>query len=276
MTKTFLSYTFIAAVGAFFLGATDCNDGTGFCDAFCTDYTSCVDSGQHGDTTLFCGLDESARHEACVSSCRASTERLGESESAFTTCAQCVVKYVNNNACSDSDLEEIAATSCTESCKASAAGRGASAFESTFHASFDKEDMGSCHRTGTVTFAATDDKIGHKVGEPSGSSWVCTSNCDYSHIMYGPYVGLPPGTYRAGFRGVSLGGTIGSNAAVIDIYCGGEIAQQTLTASDVSSSELGIDFTLDAMESSCEVRLLLLDSNTTASIRSTFITRVSE
>jgi hypothetical protein len=243
-----------------------------FCSNFCPSYVGCEQShgeasGKHSPLPLFCD-----NTSLCQSNCTDAADGLGETEADFLRCGNCVLQYIGNKVCDADKTQTTGQVSCPDECsKIDAAGRK---FRDDFTAAFGKGST-SCP-PGEQSWPASDPILSHGVGGAGpGGSWVCNDNCSSGTLMFGPYVALPPGSYRAGFRDVRARLADGAQvtADVSNPQAGNsKFANATLSASDlVDGQEIAMTFTLTEQQSEVEVRLW---AQGMLSIGSVFITKL--
>lgn len=184
--------------------------GTNFCQNTCPPYVSCLGTGIK--VPLFCSIDPMS---VCQPACESAVSGLDQSEGTFIGCADCVLQYDAKDICDQSKSQQTGQVSCANTC--SGAGDASNKFYSDFGAAFQQQlgmqiSGSACTQTGTKQWKADDPAITHGgVGADGGNGtwlWSCREvpYCFATAMMGGPGVSLPPGSYTAGFTGVTNGG----------------------------------------------------------------------
>src|SRR5262249_18699606 len=105
-------------------------------------------------------------------------------------------------------------------------------------------------------------------------TWTCSGDACSGHVMFGPYVALPPGSYVAGFMNVSASDV----TALLDVTSdrgATTITSQNVDAYGLSGAAVAMPFTLTGLASDVEVRMDLSGSATSSvTIGGVFIRRM--
>lgn len=246
-------------LGAGAVVAPSCSSAApSYCDPFCADYIACTDSGKYasGTSNPFCGLEEPKRTAECKRACGAAAGR-SDARAELDACATCLSLHEGKDACSDAASLEIAAARCATECGSTRASRALTAFRQTFHLDFDPIDQKTCERRTTVTYLGSDGKLSHRAGEagPNGS-WVGTCPGINNHLVYGPYLVLPSGSYAAGMRVQSSGPVDPQDRVTIDVSSPfGIIGAKRFEPPASLPGEVSFDFELATETPGVEVRL---------------------
>lgn len=235
-------------------------DAEEFCTELCTNYLPCVSADDHDvRLPLFCPTAESQQLERCVSECSSSLDALGESREKFAACAECVMPFVGEEICDDTLAYQTGMVSCASACDDSQVEAAAGLFFGRFDPAIREPAAPSydCTDAGTLTFAPTDERLEHRTGAASADGgWICDENCDCDHMIYGPYVTLPAGTYTAMVR---IDGTVpdGESLGLFDVHTNetDEVGgSQPIDAAALAGGSISIDFTLPVQTKDMEFR----------------------
>jgi hypothetical protein len=170
-----------------------------------------------------------------------------------------VLQYDAAHVCDKGKAEDTGKVSCADTCNLPGVGDASSKFYDDFRTQFEaKVRSGTCTETGEKRWAADDPAISHGDGQDNGDgTWSCTSNCS-AHVVYGPYVALPPGSYVAGVSGLSVMPQSPMDTVDFDINSQSNstntLAQKTLDANTLPG-EVTMSFTLTETIPDIEVRV---------------------
>lgn len=261
------------------IGFGGCGGGAeDFCSTFCPAYETCAASHSTSDASLplFCTREVGAD---CESLCVDTADGLGDSESDFLDCGECVVSFDAESICDASASGRTGEVSCPDECTADGVGSAAAKFYEDFTASLAQASQGGevrCNGTGEISWAADDPALAHKTGVPGdGGAWTCSgaTDCYYGHIVYGPQLTLPAGDYVAGFFGVSASGPSGSQVVADVNSVAGTLANAQVPA-ESAPDRIEMQFSLPSQTDGFEVRLTTDGLVDTVTVGGTFVRRL--
>lgn len=211
-----------------------------FCQNLCPAYITCANTPANGATPvpspLFCTIDSES---ACETACQNTTAGLGDSESGFISCGNCVLQYGAATVCNEATAGKTGQVSCSNSC--SSEGSASSSFYGSFTTALQteltNEAKGGACTAGTKKWNASDKAVTPDNGNVQGTTWTITTGSGGLSVKN---LTLPPGSYTAGFTDVTG-----------QLHCGGNIWAQTPGSSpsmnlpSTLSGTQQVSFTLD-------------------------------
>lgn len=268
--------------------STNCGPSSGqFCTEFCASYGACRASVD-ASPLAFCAASSSAA-SACNSACGDSVERLGDSRGPFLDCATCVAENDATRACDKGKMVEVARVACTSKCESVQVGNATNAFYSHLEEALRDADKkasvdevaATCSETGTKTWSVTREPIQHRGGEAVGAKWSYKGS-GLPALCYGPYVTLPAGHYRAGFRNVGVSPSVAWPSLSLLLRRGQSGSQDSNVKTFTRpNGEIAIDFTLEKRTGDVEIVLDVMPGPSSApdtvlnvSVGDLFITRL--